>query len=92
MAVERQIELKRRHHRKLKMKKLKAKLATATGPEREKVMYKIKRLSPWWTEASLTQKLRTEATAAPAERKAAPRPKAPAAAGPKGPPKGGDKK
>ena len=89
MAVERQIELKRRHHRKLKMKKLKTKLATATGPDREKVMYKIKRLSPFWTEASLTQKLRTDPTATPTERKAsAPRAKAP---GPKGPQKG-DKK
>lgn len=91
MAVERQIELKRRHHRKLKMKKLKAKLATATGPDREKVMYKIKRLSPWWTEASLTQKLRTDPSA-PTERKPS-APKAKAAPGPKGPPKAGaDKK
>ena len=89
MAVERQIELKRRHHRKLKMKKLKAKLADATGPDRDKVMYKIKRLSPFWTEASLTQKLRTDPSATPSERKAsAPRAKS---AGPKGPPKG-DKK
>ena len=89
MAVERQIELKRRQHRNLKMRKLKTKLATATGEEREKVMYKIKRLSPFWTEASLTQKLRTEPSATHTERKpSASRPKA---AGPKGPPKG-DKK
>lgn len=89
MAVERQIELKRRHHRKLKMKKLKAKLADATGPDRDKVMYKIKRLSPFWTEASLTQKLRTDPSATPTERRpSAPRSKT---TGPKGPPKG-DKK
>ena len=50
MSVERQIELKRRYHRKAKMLKLKAKLETATGPDREKVLYKIKRLSPFWTE------------------------------------------
>src|SRR5262249_53225983 len=50
MSVERQIELKRRYHRKAKMRKLKAKLETATGADREKVLYKIKRLSPFWTE------------------------------------------
>ena len=87
--IERQIELGRRFQRKKKMRKLKAKLGTTTGPDREKILYKIKRLSPWWTEASLTQKLRTDPTATPTERKAsAPRAKAP---GPKGPPKG-DKK
>ena len=86
MAVERQIELKRRNHRKLKMRKLKTKLATVTGPERETVLAKIKKISPWWTEASLTQKLRTDPSATATERKpSAPR-KAPA--GPKGPPKG----
>ena len=50
MAVERQIELGRRYHRKKKMAKLKTKLATAQGADREKVLYKIRRLSPWWTE------------------------------------------
>jgi hypothetical protein len=50
MSVERQIELRRRYHRKEKMRKLKAKLETATGEAREKLLYKIKRLSPFWTE------------------------------------------
>ena len=50
MAVERQIELGRRYHRKLKMRKLKAKLETATGEARNKILYKIRRLSPFWTE------------------------------------------
>ncbi|MBX9581068.1 MAG: hypothetical protein K2X87_12235 [Gemmataceae bacterium] len=50
MAVERRIELDRRYHRKKKMKKLKAKLETAIGEDREKILYKIKRLSPFWTE------------------------------------------
>ena len=50
MSVERQIELRRRYHRKAKMRKLKAKLETATGPDRDKILYKIKRLSPYWTE------------------------------------------
>ena len=48
--VERKSELKRRYHRKKKMAKLKAKLETATGDAREKLLYKIKRLSPFWTE------------------------------------------
>jgi hypothetical protein len=48
--VERRIELDRRYTRKKKMKKLKAKLESATGAERDKVLYKIKRLSPFWTE------------------------------------------
>lgn len=50
MSVERQIELRRRYHRKAKMRKLKVKLETATGPDRDKILYKIKRLSPYWTE------------------------------------------
>lgn len=50
MAVERQIELGRRYHRKKKMAKLKAKLEGATGEVRDKLLYKIKRLSPFWTE------------------------------------------
>jgi hypothetical protein len=48
--VERRIELDRRYTRKKKMKKLKEKLATATGEQREKLLYKIRRLSPFWTE------------------------------------------
>ena len=50
MSVERQIELRRRYHRQEKMRKLKAKLATATGEARDKILHKIKRLSPFWTE------------------------------------------
>ena len=52
--VERRMELKRRYHRKKKMKKLKLKLAKATtskdNREREKVLTKIKHLSPFWKE------------------------------------------
>lgn len=83
--IERQIELGRRYHRKKKMRKLKAKLGTATGPDREKILYKIKRLSPWWTEACLTQKAQSAPSTAPSEKKekAPPKPKADA----KGPPK-----
>ena len=47
--VERRIELDRRYTRKKKMKKLKAKLETATGEAKDKILYKIKRLSPFWT-------------------------------------------
>jgi hypothetical protein len=50
--VERRIELDRRYTRKKKMKKLKGKLETATGEAREKLLYKMKRLSPFWTEPS----------------------------------------
>jgi hypothetical protein len=50
--VERKIELNRRYHRKKKMRKLKAKLATAKegGREKENILRKIHLLSPWWTE------------------------------------------
>lgn len=54
--VERRIELDRRYSRKKKMAKLKAKLETATGPERDKVLYKIRRLSPFWTEPPKSEK------------------------------------
>lgn len=77
--VERRIELDRRYHRKKKMTKLKAKLAAgATGADREKILYKIKRLSPWWTEAGSQPKPAAEAkpAAAPAE-EAPKKPKAP---------------
>jgi len=48
--VERRIELGRRYHRKKKVRKLKRKLATAKNDgEREKVLAKIKALSPFWT-------------------------------------------
>ena len=92
--VERAIELRRRHARKKKMKKLKAALtagAEAPGPDREKVLYKIKRLSPFWTLASLTQTTKSVATAAPqGERRA----QAPKSKGPQrgGKPEGGGKK
>ncbi len=48
--VERRIELDRRYTRKKKMMKIKAKLETATGEAREKLLYKMRRLSPAWTE------------------------------------------
>lgn len=48
--VERRIELDRRYTRKKKMKKLKEKLETATGEAREKLLYKIRCHSPFWTE------------------------------------------
>jgi hypothetical protein len=78
--VERRTELKRRYHRTKKVRELKAKLATAAGPDREKILYKIKRLSPFWTEASLTQTKTTAASANAGERKAS-RPRTPAAGG-----------
>jgi hypothetical protein len=85
--IERQMELRRRYHRKTKMRKLKAKLANATGADREKLLYKIKRLSPWWTEASLTQKHTSPKAAAPTEKKERPAAKPKAEAAPKAPPK-----
>lgn len=87
--IERQIELGRRFQRKKKMRKLKAKLGTTTGADREKVLYKIKRLSPWWTEASLTQKANTpkSADAAPKKERTASKPKSDGPGGQKGPPK-----
>jgi hypothetical protein len=49
--VERKIELRRRRKRHEKMRKLKAKLAAAkSGGEREQILQRIRRLSPWWTE------------------------------------------
>jgi hypothetical protein len=49
--VERRMELDRRYHRKKKMRKLKTKLAEATNPaDKEKILTKIRRLSPWWQE------------------------------------------
>ena len=49
--VERRTELKRRYHRKKKMRKLKAKLAAAkSGGEKEAILKKIHFLSPWWEE------------------------------------------
>lgn len=49
--VERRSELNRRYQRKKKMAKLKAKLAAAkTGHDRETIVKKILRISPWWHE------------------------------------------
>lgn len=70
--VERRIELDRRYMRKDKMRKLKKKLETATGESREKLLYKIKRLSPFWTEASLKPATQAAAPAPKAEKKKAP--------------------
>ena len=53
--IERQAELARRYLRKKKMRILKKKLVASSGEVRDKILYKIKRLSPAWTEASLTQ-------------------------------------
>lgn len=46
--VERRVELDRRYARKKKMKKIKEQLETATGEQREKLLYKMRRLSPFW--------------------------------------------
>jgi hypothetical protein len=49
--VERKSELRRRYKRKDKMKKLKAKLASIKdAKEKEKILFKIHCLSPWWQE------------------------------------------
>lgn len=49
--VERRKELNQRYKRKNKMAKLKRKLAGAKdGRERDTVLQKIKRISPWWRE------------------------------------------
>ena len=57
--VERRTELDRRYQRKKKMKKLKAKLAKANaskdGREREKVLNKIRIISPFWKEPAPAQ-------------------------------------
>jgi hypothetical protein len=55
--VERKIELNRRYHRKKKMRKLKAKLATAKeGREKENLLRKIHILSPWWSEPQVAKR------------------------------------
>jgi len=55
--VERRIELNRRYHRKKKMRKLKAKLATAKdGREKENILRKIHLLSPFWKEPAASKK------------------------------------
>jgi hypothetical protein len=53
--VERRMELRRRYHRKAKMRKLKTRLAQAkTDGDRSKFLTKIKMLSPFWTPADAT--------------------------------------
>jgi hypothetical protein len=76
--VERRTELDRRYHRKEKMRKLKKRLAAAKGEDRDKVLGKIKRLSPWWTEAALgAAKAAPAAAPAPSAAKEEPKKKAP---------------
>lgn len=49
--VERRMELNRRYHRKKKMAKLKRKLAAVSDSrERDKLLGKIRQLSPEWEE------------------------------------------
>jgi hypothetical protein len=49
--VERKIELRRRRSRTKKLAKYKAKLAAAKDvKDRDAIMAKIHRISPWWTE------------------------------------------
>jgi hypothetical protein len=49
--VERRKELDQRYQRKKKLANLKAKLAAAKDSrEKDAVLKKIKRISPWWTE------------------------------------------
>ena len=88
--VERRSELDRRYARKKKMKKIKEKLEGATGEAREKLLYKIKRLSPTWTEASLNPS--TTPAAPKAEKKDRPAPKPKATPKPRGEKPAGDKK
>ena len=74
--IERQTELKRRYHRKKKMRTLKKKLTTAVGEAKEKLMYKIKKLSPLWTEASLNPGSQPALPKAEKKDRPAPKPKA----------------
>lgn len=48
--VEKKIELRRRRARGKKLDKLKAKLAKAKEKDRDALLGKIHRISPWWTE------------------------------------------
>lgn len=49
--VERKMELKRRYHRKHKLRKLKARLAaTKDNQKKDVILHKIHLLSPWWEE------------------------------------------
>ena len=71
--VERRKELDKRYQRKKKLAKLKGKLAKAGTPgDRDAVLQKILKISPWWTETASTG---VAPKAAPAPKK----PKAPSA-------------
>jgi hypothetical protein len=49
--VERKIELRRRRKRGEKLNKYKTKLgASKDGKERDEILKKIRRISPWWQE------------------------------------------
>ena len=49
--VERRKELNQRYQRKKKLAKLKTKLAAAKdGREKDNILKKIHRISPWWSE------------------------------------------
>ena len=74
--VERRSELDRRYHRKEKMRKLKKKLSAAKGEDRDKILGKIRRLSPFWSEAALPTAAAGPAKA-PKEPKDEPKKKAP---------------
>ena len=55
--VERRSELKRRYHRKDKMRKLKRRLAVAKDTrERDNILRKIRLLSPLWVEPKPVKK------------------------------------
>lgn len=75
--VERRIELDRRYRRKKKLKKLKTRLAAASGADRDAILAKIRRVSPWWTETATTAAAtpRDETPKEP-KKKAPPKPKA----------------
>lgn len=48
MAIEREKEIRRRRHRRAKLRKLRAKLAAARGKEeRQKIIEKIRKIHPF---------------------------------------------
>lgn len=47
--VEKKIELRRRRARGKKLAKLKGKLAAAKDKDKDGILAKIHRISPWWT-------------------------------------------
>ncbi|MFM8933546.1 MAG: DUF6800 family protein [Gemmataceae bacterium] len=69
--VERRKELDKRYQRKKKLAKLKVKLAKAGTPgDRDAVLQKILKISPWWSESASTTGA-TKPAAAPKKPKAA---------------------